>query len=158
MIEAASQHIRAHDYVSHTYWARRMASRNQYRIAFHLIKKSCEKFPDEAMIQIEYWDDKYIEPVYNFFSQNQSLIPRNIIMSFEECMPLLECNKKQNQFTTLSASSNSLKKRKIEESRVSPTTVTRTIYSPDLALQESYSSTSTLRDTADKSGLDGIFF
>ena len=36
-------------------------------IAFHLMKKSCEIFPDEKMIQLEYWDDKYIEPVFDFF-------------------------------------------------------------------------------------------
>lgn len=138
--------------------------------AFHLMQKTWEKFPDKAMIQIEFWDDEYIEAVYNFFSQNQNLIPRNIIMSFKECMPLLECDKKQKQFTTLSAPSNSLKKRKL----VSPTTVARTIYSPglpqgesplststiaspDLVIHESYSSTSTLRDTTDSPGLKGIF-
>ena len=36
-------------------------------IAFHLMKKSCGTFPDEKMIQLEYWDDKYIEPVFDFF-------------------------------------------------------------------------------------------
>lgn len=153
-------------------------SPNVYKslIAFHLMKKTCEIFPGEKMILIEYWDDKYIEPVFDFFSQNQDLILPNVTMSFKECMPLLvlECDKKQKQFTTLSAPFNSSKKRKIEESRVSPSTVTRTIYSPDLplgeshlststiespdlAMQESYSSTSTLRDTTDSPGLMGIF-
>ncbi|MBF13090.1 MAG: hypothetical protein CMF46_01860 [Legionellales bacterium] len=130
-------------------------------VAFHIMKKSREIFPGEEMILVDYWGNTHIKSVFDFFSQNQDLIPAKITMNFTECMPLLECGRKQELFTTLSSPGNSMKKRKREESYLSTSRMRRTndspglppegscsststIHSPGLPLEESYMSTSTI--------------